>query len=387
MKSQRAWMMTLSTIVALMAAASTANGQFPSLHPVPGFHPAAHPSATMVDQQSYDPTWIGNANYGDTCCGPNWYDFSIDAVYMKRDNAGRNVPLSSDGIAGVEPPNVVLSTADLDFDYEPGLQASARYQLSAVYNIEAGYLGVVDWGAHASVTSENDSLYSFFSQFGNQPFGGFADVDQASFHSVNYRTHLDTVELNMRRSWILPSYRLHGSWLTGFRWLKLRDEMDFFAQVAPHFDPINEVDRDAAFTDYRLQIDNNLYGSQLGGQLGVCILPGLLVTGDIKAGAYYLQSTLDSQLTSTSLPTARLDFGDSDDIALLAQAGAYVTYQLHPLWKIRAGYQFLYLDGIALAPSNISRQQPFTGGTRLVAINDNGDALFHGGVLGLEIGW
>ena len=387
MKSQRAWMITVSTIVAVVAAASTAGGQFTSLHPAAGFHPAAHPSSVMVGPESYDPAWVGTNNCGDTCCGPSWYDLSVDAVYMTRDDAGSDIPISSFGIAGTAPPTVALSTADLVFDDEPGLQASARYQLSAVYNIEAGYLGVADWGANHSVSVDNHSLYSFFSNFGNQPFGGFFDVDQATFHSVNYRSHLDTVELNMRRSWILPHLRLNGSWLTGLRWLKMRDELDFFALVTPHFDPINQVERDAAFTDYRVQIDNNLYGGQLGGQLGLCVLRGLNVSGEAKAGAYYLQSTLDSQLSSTSLTTTRTDFGDSDDIALLGQAGVYVTYQFHPLWKVRAGYQFLYMDGVALAPSNIARTQPFGGGTRIVAIDDDGDAMFHGALLGLEVGW
>ena len=76
---------------------------------------------------------------------------------MKRDDAGRSVPVSSSGV-GIS--NVVMTTGDLDYDFEPGLQATIRHQLSAVYNIEAGYLGVVDWGTGSARTSDSNSLYS-----------------------------------------------------------------------------------------------------------------------------------------------------------------------------------------------------------------------------------
>ena len=384
MKIQRACMITLSTIVALLAGASTTNGQFPPVHPTPGFNPAAPPYATMMGQEYYDPTWIGATDHGDTCYGPNWYDISVDAVYMKRDDAGRNIPIASDGIAGLGVPNAVLSTSDLDLDFEPGVQATIRYQMSAVYNIEAGYLGVVDWGDSIVATSANDGLYSWLSDYGNQPFGGFADVDQATLMRVRYSSHIDSVEFNLRRTWAKSNYRIHGSWFGGFRWLTLRDKMQFFSDVQAHLDPINNVNRDAAQANFWAETDNDLYGGQLGGQLGASLLPGLNVIGQLKAGVYGVQADVDTRLMTTSMGSPLVESGDSSDTALLAEAGAYVTYQLHPLWKIRAGYQCLYLDGVALASENFNAQS--TAGGRL-PVNDNGSAFIHGGTLGLEVGW
>jgi hypothetical protein len=384
MKSQRAWMTTLSTIVALWAGASTAMGQFPSLHPTPGFHPAAGPQATMLGQEYYDPTWAGAMNYGDACYGPNWYDVSVDAIYLTRDDAGRNLPIASDGIAGLGVPNAVLSTGDLDLDYEPGIQATARYQMSAVFNIEARYLGVLDWEDHRVATSDNDSLYSWLSDFGNQPFGGFADVDQATLMSVRYTSHIDSVELNVRRTWARFNHRIHGSWLSGFRWVKLSEQVHFFSDVQPHSDPINGVERDAAQANYLAKTANNLYGGQLGAQLGASLLPGLNLSSQIKGGVYGAQGDLNTFLTTTSTDGTLVDSGDSTDVAFVGEASAYVSYQVRPWWKVRVGYQVLYLEGVTLATENFNAQP---GAAGRLPINDNGSALLHGALLGTEIGW
>jgi hypothetical protein len=243
---------------------------------------------------------------------------------------------------------------------------------------------VVDWDDSLVATSDNHGLYSWLSGFGNQPFGGFADVDQATLQSVRYSSHIDTVELNLRRTWASGNYRIHGSWFGGFRWAKLRDKFQFFSDVQAHFDPINSVNVDAAQADFRAETDNNLYGGQLGCQLGASLLPGLNVTGQLKAGVYGVQSDLNNYLLTTNIADPVTENGDSSDTALLAEAGAYVTYQLHPLWKIRAGYQCMYFDGVALASENFNVQSN-AGGP--LPVNDNGSAFLHGGTLGLEAGW
>ncbi len=384
MKSQRAWRTAVIAIVAVMAGVSTAQGQ---LHHTPGFHPAAdpgatHPYAIMMGQEFYDPTWIGATDYGDTCCGPNWYDFLIEGVWMTREDAGRNVLLSSDGIAGP----IVLETADLDFQHEPGLRAFARYQVNAVYNLEAGYLGVVDWDSFAGASSSTDSLYSAFSQFGVNPFGGFDDVDQAALHRINLRADLDSVEINLRRSWTGPRHRIFGSCLAGVRYVNWRERFQFFADVQQHVDPIGMVVRGPAQFDYQVLADNDLVGFQLGSELGVCLLPGLNVTAEFKAGIYGNRASQDTTISSTSIAPPLVEAADTEDAALVSEAGAYLIYQIHPLMKLRAGYQALFLDGIALAAENFNSQPPFAG-SRTVSINDNGNAFAHGGLFGMEIGW
>jgi hypothetical protein len=264
------------------------------------------------------------------------------------------------------------------------LRATLRHQLSAVYNIEAGYLGAVDWDAESAVTG-NNTLFSVFSDFGTDPVGGLVGVDQAILHRIRTNSHLDSVELNMRRTWASYNYHFHGSWLAGFRWLKLRDKFDFFADIEEHaneFPPGGTWP--AAQTDVRVVTDNNLYGGQLGGQLGMNLCPGIIVNGEIKAGVYGVRADLDSSVTSTVLGNPLIYSGDEDDVALVAEANAQLTWQFHPMWKIRGGYQFLYIEGIALPGENLNNV-PL--GSNVVGINDNGNALLHGGALGVEFGW
>ena len=165
-----------SVCVCVLLASSPATAVFP--HQQQGYyHPHASPYPFAHGQPAVDWTAPQHSNYdyGDTRCGPRWYDFAVDAVYLQRTDVGfGNQPFTSDGIAGFNPPNVVLSASDLEFDWEAGIRASVRYQLNAVTNIEAVYMDAINWRDSATVTSNNHDLYSVFSQFGDFPLGGFA---------------------------------------------------------------------------------------------------------------------------------------------------------------------------------------------------------------------
>ena len=312
-------------------------------------------------------------------CGPRWFDVHAEALYWKRDNISRPVDFTSDGVAGNAPPFVVLSTRSLDFDEEPGFRVTVRFEVGAISAIEVGYFAIFDMTAEAHATSDLDNLFSVFSDFGNPPFfPGFAETDQATFHSIRYRTDLQNAEINWRRQWVSVGGRLHGSTLAGARYLRLTESLRHITRA------------DTGAMDYYVGTENNLYGFQIGGDIWACTLPGLMIGGEAEVGVFGVQAKQNTKINASSLTDPLLEEAQGDDVAMVAEGGPLVIWQVTPRWTARAGYQFLYVDGVALAPENFNTRAPFVsspGLPRRVKVNHNGAALYHGATAGFEYIW
>ena len=96
--------------------------------------------------------------------------------------------------------------------------------------------------------------------------------------------------------------------------------------------------------------------------------------------------SINSTFASASLPV-------NEDVkrsapALLGELNALVIYRANDHWTIRGGYSLLYLDGVALAAENFNSTNPFIQPARTAqALNNTGNALYHGGFLGCEWMW
>ncbi len=321
----------------------------------------------------YDPN---GGPYFDGTCGPRWYDASVEALYLQRENISRTVNFTSDGARGTGDPNIVLSTDNLDFDETPGVRATVRYDIGPASEIEGVYTGVLYWKSSADVTSSTDNLFSVFSDFGGPAlFPGFSDTDQATYHSIEYSSGLQSVELNWRRDWMSSMWRAYGSCLLGVRYVQLGENFRHVTQG------------DDGEMDYRVNTENDLVGFQLGGDMWVCVAPGVSVGGDLKAGVYSNSADQSTRVVADSLLDTLRESASNYDVALVAESNLMVIYQVTPSLTLKAGYQFLFLDGVALATENFNSEPPFLGGPRDVFINDNGSALYHGALAGLEWIW
>ena len=59
-------------------------------------------------------------------------------------------------------------------------------------------------------------------------------------------------------------------------------------------------------------------------------------------------------------------------------------YRLTEVWGIRAGYNLIWIDGLALAPNQFDFTNTETSGTLLAS---GGGIFMHGANLGLEARW
>ena len=330
---------------------------------------------------------------GGSCCGPHWYDFAIQSVFLQRDG-GDSMGIISLGIPGVGPPDIVQSTGSPDFNFEAGIRVAGSFQTSALHSIEAIYLGGLDWDDRVVVTNGEDNLFSVFSNFGNDPFGGFEDSDQASISSLTYDSELDSVELNFRRALPPVSDRMHTSVLWGFRYLRIDESLNQRIDVLAHFDDINMVPRGNEFTEYDIAVTNDLFGLQAGGESLICLSPGIQFGAEGKFGVYGNNADLDSSLTSTTLTDTLIENDRDGTVSFVSDANIFLLWQFHPMFKFRTGYEVIFFQGIGTAASNydpsarsIADGDPLLTAGRIIDVDNNDNAFFHGFHFALEFGW
>lgn len=312
------------------------------------------------------------------CCAPRWYDFAVDFMLLTRDTVDRGVDLTSEGVGGP----IVLSTDQLDFDEAAGFRFSGMFQVTAGGSVEFTYYGTFHWHKSATVSSDTDSLFSVVSDFGQNPPGGFAETDNSSFQRIDYSSTFDNFEINFRRRWIAPNCRYQGSWLAGVRYFKLDEDFQYIT-----------VNTTNGIADFDVNTNNSLTGFQAGGDLWLCVVPGLRVGGEFKAGIFGNHASQGTTITATSLA---LPFNESmtvNDVAFVSNLDLMMLYRLNYNWTFKLGYQFLFVDGVALASENFNPTPPavFAGVPgdliRSESINDNGNVFYHGLMIGAEFLW
>lgn len=341
--------------------------------------------------------WIGGGLLGDIlhcvmpypdggCASVRWYDFAVDFMSLKRDDAGRNINLATQGINGA----VVLATDDLDFEYQESFRFSAGLQVGPGSSLEFTYFGLFDSNVNAAARSANNDIFSVLSDFGTNPanvppLGGFPETDNSNLQRVDYSSTFDSFEINWRRRWMGPNCRYQGSWIAGVRHFILDEGFSLYTQSPLSLNGnqnIPEIARARFFTD----VTNNLTGFQFGGDMWICVIPGLRVGVDGRAGVYGNHANLNTTIfTNTGFGPFQEQI-DKNDVAFIGQLELMTTYRINYQWTARAGYQFLYVDGVALATENFNTVPPF-GQTRTPFLDDDGTVFYHGFTAGLEFMW
>jgi hypothetical protein len=320
-----------------------------------------------------------------------WFDISAEALALRRDNGAGNFLLTSQGReSGV----YVLDTDSVDFDdYELGLGLQLNFQTGPGSNLEVAYFGLNEWEESASVSSSTPTLYSFFSDFGAAPPGGFDDSDRSFTHSINYESTLNNGEVNFRRRWAEPSGFFQGSWLAGVRYFDLDENATFTARGE---DNDTSQSNGPRFFNYDTRTNNQMTGFQVGGDLWANLIPGIKVGTEIKAGIYGNHAVQSTQIFANSVPGSNNTAGFVDErasdgrTAYLVQASTHLVYRLSYSWALRGSGQLIYIDNVALAAENFNPEPPglfLPNAQRNIAVNNDGEILYTGFTGGVEYMW
>jgi hypothetical protein len=322
----------------------------------------------------------GMPNYGADQCGPHYFDFSVEALYWARvDTAEPDLPFAVQGIGG----NTVLSTDNLSFDEEAGVRLVGRYDIGPVSMIEIGYSGLYEWNDRVEYQSTAFDLLSPFSDFGEDPnFPGGQGLDQtdgANFASLEYWSELHNADISYRHYWVGWSPRVTGSWLAGFRYTRLAEDFVYGTITA------------GGSHQSTVQTENDLTGFQAGGDMWVTVRQGIRIGAQGKAGLYNNRAEQNTRIQTFNglIPDDDItEVAKGDRLAFLTEGNLSVVADITPSISIRAGYDVLFINTVALAPNNFNASPSvFSGTPRTAILIEESSVLYHGANLGFEYVW
>jgi hypothetical protein len=304
----------------------------------------AAPSCDLAcGDSSCDASCGACTTYCDCYC-PLW-TIRAGAIFLRRD--GQDDFTLTNGATPIG-----LGSLAFD-DYQPGpLVTVMRHNiLGTPSTLEVTYFGVQD-----STTAASAGATLVFTN-PNLNFGP-ADV------TATYRSRLDSGEINIRRDW--------SDWFTflyGFRWVELNDELTTDISTGPSTHLIN--------------VNNHLYGAQIGADAILYRCGAFSVESFIKAGIY--GNSADQTTTIVNVGGTVPNFGAGDSrTAFLGELAVTGVYDLTDHWSIRGGYQALWFDGIALAPDQLAVSDVSTG---VATLNDDGNPIYHGFTVAAQYSW
>jgi hypothetical protein len=277
------------------------------------------------------------------CGAPIGWTIQADILFLRRDENSVVPLVNGDTPFGIE-------ALDLSWRAGPRVSVIRHSVLGSAWDVEALYFGIDGWQEVAASANAT----TFFTN----PNINFA----ATTVTTNYREALYNIEFNLRRP---CSGDL--TFITGFRWIELKDNL--FTDIVG--------------SSHTIDVNNYLWGYQIGGEWRMLSHLNFDVVTWGKAGIYH--NAADQGTSIVNVGGAVPNFGaQGTNVAFVGEVGVYGAYRFAPWGAVRAGYQAMWLDGVATAPNQIATSNVATG----VATMDFGETLlYHGGFAGLEFYW
>ncbi|MCI0335488.1 MAG: BBP7 family outer membrane beta-barrel protein [Planctomycetes bacterium] len=239
---------------------------------------------------------------------------------------------------------------------------------------------------------QQDRVITSTVNFGLQvPFyiDGFnRSFDNSTRQTIDYGSDYKSFELNYRVKQRLGRDQLvmdaNGQWhraahsgferdyLAGLRFMNLGESLDWQAE------DIVVLGDDGR---YQVETDNDMIGFQLGGgftyqaprwSIGISCKGGIFAND--ATGQTILDFTADDDDDATL-------FLKEDELSFIGEARLLGRFHLTPNISLRAAYEMMFLDSVALAPSQTTFIPEFA------FLNTTGDPFYHGASFGFEGYW
>jgi hypothetical protein len=217
-----------------------------------------------------------------------------------------------------------------------------------------------------NVRAERDVLATDPLIFTTPPTGPIAGAN-----AVNVYT--DSRLRSMEAHFMEASY--YGTWMIGARYLDLDESLVINTRtLAPG--PVT-LTRSSFLTE------NELVGLQIG--YGAMLYDHncwrLQFVG--KGGVYYAEQD-SSVIFNSNVGLNGLGTEDNESVATVGELRLTLSYQFSPAWAFRCGYEFLFIDGVALATEQEESTANMVSGPLFDTDINLGTVWYQGGLLGLE---
>jgi len=319
--------------------------------------------------------------YPDINCPGNFVAHRPNAWYFMADFAPATVDFQNTrAIAelGINGP-VVLSTSDLQPNFDAGTRLTIGRRLFGCYRLEGTYWGSFKWSDYAAVQNSSGvggagTLNTLLS--GGLTNAAVAGLDNDNFVSAQNSTRMNNAELNLLY-WIdMPPGGLDVSLLLGGRYLDIRDQFNLVAS--------NTAQQN------RLQVNttNPIWCLQTGLATDWLIATRMWINFTIKGAVCTNHVTLDNNFTTTAggASTINLTSAVQNRTTWLGDLNLTANLQMTPWLVARIGYQALFVDGVAVASDNIQTNNALlTNGP--AQVNARSNAIFHGPIVGIMGNW
>lgn len=209
-------------------------------------------------------------------------------------------------------------------------------------------------------------------------------------YNVAQRMRKDRMELQPSGEWIRrASPGISWDYTAGLRYFDVEERLDWFATDIDSIRETQGQTGDDINGAYNIQASNNLFGLQFG--VGMTYQTDRWnVTVSTKQGVYINDARATTNLQyfdgneDTAAQTALNNYSTDlheNGLSYLGTGSIMARYHLRPNLSLRAGWEFMLVTGLALAPN----QADFNPAVRQLHLT--GDAFYHGLSAGTEYYW
>ncbi len=303
---------------------------------------------------------------------PRW-TVSVEAIVLERmggvnrtlvERVPFSVPIP---LVKTTPGAEAFNSSQFDQGFSAGPKIDLIYHGDSGYGAEFSYFNIANQSASKTIGPDNPVDWLVmrapapFYQTQDLPYQGMA---------WSATTNLYSAEANGR---LALSSRV--TVLAGFRWLQLNDNLLGTLTPVKIIPPF-----------WNTSTANNLYGAQTGVEGKILEFGRFSLDGLIKIGVFD-----DDAVQSTGVSLEKVVYpskASANRAAFVSEAGVQLKYQVTTGLALKAGYEALWLDGVALAPGQIQEtiatehiRPPSTVST--LGVNCGSGILFQGFTAGL----
>jgi hypothetical protein len=366
----------------------------PAKAPLPPKEVGADPANTAADKCPEPEPCPCLPGLGCRSCP--WVYGDVEALLLQQVPEFQKRPIVVDANTGA----TYLSTSEIDSHFDPGLRALFGVRLCNGLAVEFGYFGLYQQGSN-SVQKPNSSSFLIFP--GNLAGNVFVNMNGVE---ADYSSTLNNFELNLATccgcctqpecgcdacddedakcddsSCSKPSRaRIHCrsiEWFAGVRYLDFGDNLNLVVQ--------RQENGGVETGNYSVQATNHLIGGQIGGRLRNTFNRfGWELTG--KAGIFgndvgQTQTVIDFP----NFPLRPTTTAQGSHAAFVGEIDLSGFYRLTDNWSVKAGYNVMWIEGLALAADQLDFNFATSPSGNL--LNANGGLFLHGANVGLEARW
>lgn len=283
---------------------------------------------------------------GCECCPPIWYA-SAGVVILKRNRPAPGV------IVANNPGGAEYSNADdFEFQWDVGVDVTLARRIWNDDILEARYFGL-DSQDNNSFVAPGSFIGTAFTGPGGTSFAG------------QYISRLDSIELNWRRA-----YTSQLTLLGGFRMLEVNDDM------------LYRLNGNVATGQY--EYNNYLYGVQIGADLALTDRTNPFQLNLVGKAGYYGNFVAGGVFEFQGNNFIG-SFVDQETLgSFVGEVGISGAYRITSCMAVRAGYQLLWIDNVALGSDAAARSLL---NPALLRSLEGGDLFYHGATIALDVVW